>query len=74
MAHTIRALKDRYPGEWLAIRVTRCEEFQPVEGELLFHHEREAMVQQNVELLNTECVYLTYAGVLIEEGHGVAFL
>lgn len=74
MAHTIRALKERHPGEWLAIRVTRYEDFQPLEGELLFHHEKEATVLQNVELPKTERVYLTYAGVLIEEGHGVAFL
>jgi hypothetical protein len=69
----IEDLKERYHGEWLAIKVTRREDSQPVEGELVYHSRDRQELLQKLELGRHESVYITYAGPLIEEGYAVAF-
>ena len=37
MIAKISHLKERYAGEWLCIRVTKKDNWEPVEGELIAH-------------------------------------
>lgn len=71
MTESIAALKERYAGEWLAIRVTAYEDFQPSEGELVFHHTDSSEVLARAPRSTTERIYFTYAGPLIPDGYAV---
>ena len=69
----IEQMKKRYQGEWLAIEITKYEEFEPVEGNLLHHSKERAGLWRKVKLDRERPVYITYAGPFVEEGYAVAF-
>jgi len=69
----IAELKKKYKGEWLAIAVTKEQNGEAVEGELLLHlREREELWKQ-VPMSKDRIVYVTYAGPLLDEGYAAAF-
>ena len=63
MITQISQLKERYAGEWLCIRVTKEENWEPVEGELIAHSryadDVHRVIQQTPDLKE---FYLVYAG------------
>lgn len=62
MAESIQALKRKYRGEWLAIKVTRRGKHQePVGGELVCHAKTHHALHRRLTDPN---VYETYAGTL----------
>ncbi len=70
---SISELKEKYKGEWIAIEVTKYEEHEPVEGNLLRHDKERERLWQKIQLSPGKRIYVTYAGPLIEEGYAVAF-
>lgn len=73
-AAEIEELKEAYSGEWLAIEITKEEQFGPVEGKLLHHCRERTDLWKKVHLEKVRRIYITYAGPLVEEGYAVAFL
>ncbi len=71
----ISELKERHKGEWLAIRVTRREAFEPVEGELVYHSQDQKELLKNVSFKfeGESHIYITYAGPFIHDGYMVGF-
>jgi len=69
----IESLKKKYPGEWLAIEVTKLRLGEPLEGKLIYHKKDRKRLWETLELSKDKEIYVTYAGPLIEEGYAVAF-
>jgi hypothetical protein len=72
-AGRIADLKQEYQGEWLAIRVTRREDWTPVEGQLLFHAKDREELFRALRTIKLEHIYITHAGPFIKEGYAIAF-
>ena len=70
---TIDELKEKYDGEWLAIRVLKEDRSRPQEGELLHHSMSEDEVWSVVKGDRTR-IYVTYAGPPLPEGVGGCIL
>ncbi len=61
MIETFEELKQKYPNEWLAVRVTKIENWEPVEGELLARGKTSAEVHRAVHR-RPEHIAVFYAG------------
>ena len=61
MAETFEALKQKYANEWLAVRVTKRENFDPVEGELLARGKTSAEVHRAI-LRRPELIAVFFTG------------
>ena len=46
MIETIEALKLKYPNQWVAVKVTKEENWKPLEGELVAHGTRGEVSEQ----------------------------
>jgi len=73
MPERITELVRKHPGEWLAVRVTKEENFEPVEGELLFHTPQREELYKNLTLKKGERVAVFFAGPPLKEGYYAAF-
>ena len=69
----IAELKETYDGEWLAIVVTKREDHESIEGELVFHSKDRDAVWKNVTG-DTRTLFVTYAGPPLPPGRIAAFL
>ena len=66
MIETIETLKHKYANEWLAVKVTREENWKPLEGELVAHGARSEVSEAIRE--NDDSLYIFYAGQEIPSG------
>ena len=69
---TVKEVKEKHPGEWLAIEVTGEDDSGPVEGNLILHGLDHDMVWDKIAG-DRRRIYVTYAGSPIEKGYAVAF-
>ncbi|MDI6736619.1 MAG: hypothetical protein QME42_10605 [bacterium] len=68
----IKEFKKEYSGEWLAIEVTEDDESGPIDGNLILHGLDHDMVWDKISK-DKRRIYVTYAGIPIENGYAVAF-
>lgn len=66
MIETIEALKLKYANEWLAVKVTKEENWVPLEGELVAHGTRAEVSEAIRE--NNDVVYIFFSGQEIPAG------
>lgn len=67
----IADLKKAYDGEWLAVVVTKREDHQSVEGDLVFHSKDQHDVWKHVKG-DKRTLYVTYAGPPLPPGWAAA--
>ncbi len=73
-AMRINALKKKYSGEWMAIKVTKTSPTgEPLEGELLLRNHDHDKLWKNLPKHKGFRIYVTYAGKPLEEGYAAAF-
>ncbi|MCK4225186.1 MAG: hypothetical protein KAX39_08385 [candidate division Zixibacteria bacterium] len=68
----IKKLKEKYPGEWLAIEITEENESGPIKGNLLMHHPDHDHVWTKIAN-DPRRIFITFAGSPIEKGYAGAF-
>jgi len=66
MIETFESLKHKYPNEWLAVRVTKREKFDPVEGELLARGKTSSEVHRAISR-RPELIAVFFTGVEIPD-------
>lgn len=66
---SIGELKDEYHGQWLAVRVTKREGFEPVEALLIHHAPTRKQIWEKVQ---ESGLFVFYAGPIVPEGHALA--
>ena len=69
---TVEQLKAEHEGEWLAINVTASENYEAIEGELLYHSSDHDEVWRKIEEIPRESrkdydIKVCYAGPLLAE-------
>ena len=69
----IQELKEKYEGEWLAIKVTKVKNGKSVEGELIAHCKDQKEIWKKASEGGEKGIYITYAGHPLEEGYAAAF-
>lgn len=69
----IKYLKEKYKGEWLAIRVTKEKDGRAIEGELIDSCKDKKEIWGRVIKIKEKGIYITYGGPPLKEGYAAAF-
>ena len=69
----IKYLKEKYKGEWLAIRVTKEKDGRAIEGELIDSCKDKKEIWRRVIKIKEKGIYITYGGPPLKEGYAAAF-
>jgi clan AA aspartic protease (TIGR02281 family) len=69
----INELKEKYEGEWLAIKITKEKKGKAVEGELKDHCNDRKEIWERAKKIKEKGLYITYAGPPLEKGYAAAF-
>lgn len=70
----ISALKKKYPGQWLLVKVTKeDEQGNPVKGTLIYHHKNKDQVIDKSKQRN-EDIALFHSGPIPKKGYAFCFL
>ena len=67
MIEPIEALKQKYANQWLAVKVTKEENWVPLEGELVAHSRDKSEVYRAIQDSN-EVLDIFFAGEKIKQG------
>lgn len=67
MTEKIQKLKEKYRGEWLAVKVKEKLE----NGNLIAHNKDRRMLHKKLREKKIKGVYITYAGPIIKHGYSV---
>jgi hypothetical protein len=69
---SLTEMRERFHGQWLAVRVTeRDEAGQPVAGELIAH--KPSRLEVSLAVKDARDICLVYAGAPVPEGYGVLY-
>lgn len=67
----IQEIIKKYPGEWVAIEVTKELDGEPMAGELVYHSTKRDEVWQKTRARKR--LYITFSGPPLKEGYAAAF-
>ena len=65
----IKDLKAKHKDEWLAIKVTKEKEGEPLEGELLDHDKDKRELYSRLMKSDIRSVFTLYSGEIIKKGY-----